>query len=74
MDWFSHSHAKALCIEAVRKARAKSRETDKAAMAPPKKAASNASASTSRGPAGVDASKANNSCVRAISMRYRTRC
>ncbi|GEM11171.1 bloom syndrome protein [Rhodotorula toruloides] len=57
MDWFSHSHAKALCIETVRKARAKSRETDKVAMAPPKKAP-NASASTSRAPAGFGAGKA----------------
>ncbi|CDR49820.1 RHTO0S35e00210g1_1 [Rhodotorula toruloides] len=61
MDWFSHSHAKALCIEAVRKARSKSRETDKAAMAPPKKVASNASSSTSRGPAGAGAGKTNDS-------------
>ncbi|EMS23058.1 bloom syndrome protein [Rhodotorula toruloides NP11] len=61
MDWFSHSHAKVLCIEAVRKARSKSRETDKAAMAPPKKVASNASSSTSRGPAGAGAGKTSDS-------------
>ncbi|GAA6041230.1 hypothetical protein NBRC10512_008219 [Rhodotorula toruloides] len=61
MDWFRHSHAKALCIEEVRKARSESREADKAAMAPPKKAASNACGSTSRGPAGAGTGKTSDS-------------
>lgn len=64
MDWFSHSHAKALCVEAVRKARAKSRETDKAAMAPPKKAAgASAPASTSRTAGGAATAT---SCVQSL--------